>query len=455
MTAVPGNKKPYRPLLKGLSAIFCGAALMLGMAGCDSRKDHAAPPPDPAPISQTVPVPEPPVRLAPVQVARPQAPTVCADYRQAANYNGRALTPGETELAQALFGDKLDLSCLRLDFFPARARGGPMEVAAGEKYNAEFYGKTYASDDFSREGRAKFGGFVAALTYLWQNQHPDQAIGEDEEPYYPLDSQYSFVSYSWQQQASIMEDYALRFLHPSRRSRWLPHDYGGDRADTDPCLQALVENYFPAAKAAREAFAQVETRGLTPGEEALIRSIFGDAINTAGLTANFHPESYTDIAASVESDNNADFWGKESRSDDFSKDTDVFRWGTFIHEFTHVWQFQTSWKYTVDDSHAPEDVNDPDARYKYRLEAKSKFTDYAIEQQAAIVEDYARRFLHPTRSWNRLSEVYGLKGAAAKDALLIKVVEDQFPAAKQTRLDYAASNAKFGATVAKMAMGMK
>ena len=364
------SSKPshFRPL-KGLSAIFCGVAMMLGMAGCDNRRP-TEPPPEPSPVTQPVTVPVPPVALGPVQV-----PPACTDQRPAANENTRGLTPGETRLAQALFGDRLDLRCVRLDFHPARTRGGPLEVEADQKNNVEFYGKTYASADFSAEGRAKFGGFITALTFLWQNQNPDQTIGEDESTYYPLDSQYSFVSYSWQQQASIMEDYALRFLHPSRRSRWLIHDYGGDRQDTDPFLQSLVENQFPAARDAREAFAHVETRGLTPGEEAFIRSIFGNAINTAGLKANFHPESYTDIAASVESKNGADFWGKESRSDDFSKDTDAFRWGTFIHEFTHVWQFQTNNIYTVDDSEEAEDENDPESKYKYPLEAKYKFTD--------------------------------------------------------------------------------
>lgn len=455
MTAPPGINTPSRRLMKGLSAIFCGAALMLGMAGCDNRRDQAAAPPDPAPLTQTVPVPEPQVPARPVVVVEPPAQPACADYRPHANYNARALTPGETKLAQALFGDSLDLSCLRLDFFPARTRGGPLEVAADEKHNAEFYGKTYASKDFSREGRAKFGAFVTVLTYLWQNQHPDQTIGEDDRPYYPLDSQYSFVSYSWQQQASIMEDYALRFLHPSRRSRWLPHDYDGDRMDTDPFLQALVENYFPAAKAAREAFAQVETRAITPSEEALIRSIFGDALNTEGLSVSFHPEYYTDAAASAGTDRAADFWGRESKSADFSKDPDAWRWGTFVHEFTHVWQFQTRMQYTVNDSDEKEDENDEFSRYKYPLAAKYKFTDYAIEQQAAIIEDYARRFLHPSHSWNYLPMVYGKAGAAKKDALLMKVVEDQFPAAKQTRLEFAQRNARPRAPAAKMAMGMK
>ena len=442
-------EKPSHPnRLKGLSAIFCGVALLLGLNGCDGKREQpGAPPPTTPENTQPVTQPEPPV-----PVGKPIPVPACEVYRPDVNHDSRALTPGEKRLAQTLFGDKLDLSCAKLNFFPARSRGGPLEVAADEKSNVEFYGKTYASNDFSGEGRAKFGAFITAMTYLWQNQTNEaDTRGLPNETGYPLDSQYSFQDYGWQQQAEIMEDYALRFLHPSRRSRWLPDDYGGDRLDTDPFLQALVENYFPAAKDAREAFAQVETRFLTTGEDQLIRSIFGTMIDTDSLQVNFHPERYTDAAATADSSSSADFWGKDQKSGDFSQDRDVDRWATFIHEFTHVWQFQTNRAYTVDDSGDETDINDEYAAYRYPLSSKYKFTDYGVEQQAAIVEDYARRFLSPAHETRYLPMVYGHKGAAAKDPLLMKVVEDQFPQARLTRL--ALSQPKTAAVSRRVAAG--
>ncbi len=416
-----------------LSAVFCGAALMLGLAGCDRKPET----PEPQKTALAEPAPDTPSAAAlPSAAPAPPRARSCAEYRPGVAHQSRKLTAGEIRLAQGLFGDRLDLSCARIDLFPAGKNPG-MQVAAGEKDNIELDGNAYASADYSREGREKFGVFIQGLTYLWQNQTGEQDTrGNPNKQYYDLDTQYSFEDYGWQQQADIMEDYALRFLHPSRHSRWLPHDYGGDRSDTDPVLQSLVEDYFPAAREMREAYAQVETRAMTPGEAALIRSIFGDALKQEGVSLNFHPESYTDAAGTTSSAEAADFWGKGQTSADFSREKSVDRFATFVHELTHVWQFQTDWQYTVTGDE-DDDSKDELVNYKYPLEKKYKFSDYGVEQQAAIIEDYARHFLHPAHEWYYLPLVYGEAGARAKEGLLMKVVEDQFPAAKQARLAFA------------------
>jgi uncharacterized protein YukJ len=429
------HKKP--PRLRFLSSIFCGAALMLGLAGCDRK------PEEPQRQQQTTmaePVPPPDTEPASPTSPKPAAPAACVDYRLGIPHQSRSLTAGEMQLAKGLFGDRLDTRCIRLDFLPANKKAG-MEVAADEKYNIEFAGKTYASADYSREGREKFAVFVEGLTWLWQNQtNGSETRGTPDEKYYPLDSQYSFDAYGDEQQAEIMQDYALRFLHPSRRSLYLPHEYGGDRSDTDPFLQALVENYFPSAQAARESYANIETREMTPGEAAVIRSIFGFMLNQDGVSLNFHPEKLTDAVGTTSSAAGADFWGKDQRSNDFSREKSAELFGTFVHEVTHVWQYQTKWLYTVTGDEEQDD-NDPLADYKYPLAKKWKFTDYGVEQQAAIVEDYARRFLHPAHELYYLPLVYGAEGARAKEGLLMKVVEDQFPAAKQARLAFAQKEA--------------
>ena len=122
------------------------------------------------------------------------------------------------------------------------------------------------------------------------------------------------------------------------------------------------------------------SRPLTPGEIALARSMFGDAIdyskvrmvkrkwwwfqprNTAmAPTGNihFHPRS--------------DLW-----SDDFAAEP-LHRQSLFIHEMTHVWQSQTRGRYYLPL------MRHPFCRYSYNIEEGRPFERYGLEQQAQIV----------------------------------------------------------------------
>lgn len=88
-------------------------------------------------------------------------------------------------------------------------------------------------------------------------------------------------------------------------------------------------------------------------------------------------------------DGNIYFTAKnETYRDDFSvaaSDKDKAAQDTFIHEMTHVWQVQHGidvagpWLGQVI-GHSPS--------YAYTLGPGTKFTDYGIEQQATIVQDY-------------------------------------------------------------------
>lgn len=430
MNTVRGqNPKPRRGS-KRLAAIFFSAAMVIGMGGCNPFAEEQKTP-APATVAQTMPAPPP----QPVAQAKPPA-LVCAADTFTAQHMSRELTAGEAAIVKDLFGGQLKTDCVRLNFFSS-GKNGAASVAAGEKNQAEFYGKAALSADFSQEKDAKkFGLFIRHMTYLWQNQTEGRlTFGEVNEMLYPLESQYVFASYSRLQQAAIMEDYALRFLHHTRKSRWLVQVSGGDKSDTDPLLQELVEGTFPPAKTLRAAFANIESRDLTPGEEALLKAIFGDALNTTGLKQSFHPQSYKDIVGSASSGAAAEYWGAKQKSADFSKEKDADRFGTFIHENLHVWQFQTNWKmsprFEEDDVVDPKD---PEKAYKYPLDAKFKFTDYGVEQQAAIIEDYARYYLHPGKTLWYLPKVYGWgEPLRARLPLLQKVVENQFPSAKAAR----------------------
>jgi hypothetical protein len=123
------------------------------------------------------------------------------------------------------------------------------------------------------------------------------------------------------------------------------------------------------------------TRPLTPGEVALARTMFGDAIDYAPVRIvrrkwfpfqgrkiamapcghiHFHPQSH--------------LW-----SEDFSADV-PWRRALFIHEMTHVWQSQQRGKYYLPL------MRHPFCRYIYAVKPGQKFDRYGLEQQAEIVK---------------------------------------------------------------------
>ena len=123
-----------------------------------------------------------------------------------------------------------------------------------------------------------------------------------------------------------------------------------------------------------------DARPLTPGEIALARSVFGDAIDYSKIRLvkrkwwPFHPKN----AAMAPSGNihfhpHGKLW-----SEDFSAEP-LHRQGLFIHEMTHVWQAQTRGRLYLPL------MRHPFCRYRYRLVPGRPFHRYGLEQQAEIV----------------------------------------------------------------------
>lgn len=419
--------QPKSKLRKGLTAIFASAVLVTGVSvGLQGQSQNDNTPPfSPAPITQTIPIQPAPV---PQMVEAPYAYS-----GEVAPYHSRHLTAGERETVAKIFGDQLNADSIRVHFFKDERPGLRSGALDENTKDIEFYGEKNASADFSRDKGGNFGSFVYELTRLWQNEtNGKYTLGEKTALNYKLDDDTAFVDYGATQQAKMMEDYARRFLHPDRKSFW--REGQPDNSETDPQLEATVEEQFPAATAAREAFANVEVRMLTEGEARILKGIFGETINIDSIRANMHPQGYDDIVGSVDSGKvAADFWGPENSSKDFSTEKNAYKFGTFIHELTHVWQNQNNRAYTND---TPPTAKD---KYAYALSSKSSFRDYRVEQQAAIIEDYARRFLHPSKSFTYLDEAY--KDAESMSGLLKKVVETEFPGAKKLREEFELQNA--------------
>lgn len=164
---------------------------------------------------------------------------------------------------------------------------------------------------------------------------------------------------------------------------------------------------------------------LTKGETALVEGIFGNEIDASKIRKHFKNKGHiTHVLPSktgtvLPPHSHIDFFGAAARSDDFSCDS-VYETGLFIHEVTHVWQNQNM-VWSLDKLHKCR-------TYDYTLKPTSTFRDFAVEQQASIIEDYVETWIHKDSPAMRGETL------VRRDSLLLNVVEARFPKAKKTRL---------------------
>jgi hypothetical protein len=128
------------------------------------------------------------------------------------------------------------------------------------------------------------------------------------------------------------------------------------------------------------AMAGQHSRSLTPGEIALARSVFGDAIDygevrlVRGKWWPFQPKwAAMAPCGNIHFHPQGGLW-----SEDFSLEP-LHTQGFFIHEMTHVWQAQTRGRFYLPL------MRHPFCRYRYEMVPGRPFSRYGIEQQAEIV----------------------------------------------------------------------
>lgn len=155
-------------------------------------------------------------------------------------------------------------------------------------------------------------------------------------------------------------------------------------------------------------------RALTAEELQFAQSVFGTDVNLKDVKLK---NADCDYAAQVWSHRHKtiEFCAHDYVSPDYSREKDAFLYGLFMHEMTHVWQTET---------HASRIECKV---YKYPLAEKYTFKDYCVEQQASIIEDYVRTFLHEGHTANNISNT------EQNNALLKQLVETKFPAATKAR----------------------
>ena len=124
----------------------------------------------------------------------------------------------------------------------------------------------------------------------------------------------------------------------------------------------------------------MERRGLTSGEIALARSVFGDSLDYSAVElvrGKWWPLQPKNTAMAptgkIYFHPLAGGW-----SEDFASEP-LYRQGFFIHEMTHVLQTQQRGKLYLPL------MRHPFCRYRYTLVPGRRFERYGLEQQAEIV----------------------------------------------------------------------
>ncbi len=128
-------------------------------------------------------------------------------------------------------------------------------------------------------------------------------------------------------------------------------------------------------------------RGLTVGEEAMARTVFGDAVNYSIVRINHH--GYWQLMGLQDKDtavtpNGSIYMPHPIYRDDYSDGDDSDR-RLFMHEMVHVWQYQLG--YPVKMKGLTVTSRGVEA-YRYNLTPVSRLSDFNMEQQGNLLADY-------------------------------------------------------------------
>jgi hypothetical protein len=165
---------------------------------------------------------------------------------------------------------------------------------------------------------------------------------------------------------------------------------------------------------------------LTTKETALLKGIFGQEFKTDHVRK--HHENFDEqYGLTYTSGKKNIYFQSKYKEQDYSQSQGLLNYGTFVHEMTHIWQYNNMVQNLFRAFRKKNHV------YDYKLSQKSRFKDFGIEQQAAMVGDYAQMFLYQGPEYKYTHFLVG--GDVPQNlALLKKVVEDRLPEARKTRL---------------------
>jgi len=130
-------------------------------------------------------------------------------------------------------------------------------------------------------------------------------------------------------------------------------------------------------------------RNLTTGEKKIAQEIYGTSINYSKVKIHAGKYFFGQPDNSGMTPNGEIYAAGPAYHADYSA-KDAYTQSFFIHEMGHVWQHQNSilnvvWSAVMEQIEHNLDYN---KAYPYMLDADKTLTDYDIEQQASILEDY-------------------------------------------------------------------
>lgn len=149
-------------------------------------------------------------------------------------------------------------------------------------------------------------------------------------------------------------------------------------------LEGLSTNDVEVGRSVATVTARGKDRALTEGEIAMARQVFGDSIDYKKVTLHNHvypltlglQGAYTTIAP-----NGGIYFGRKQYREDFSSG-DLRSQHLFIHEMTHVWQYQLG--YPVFWTRVPRIW----MSYDYDPDGSRRLHEYNMEKQGDILADY-------------------------------------------------------------------
>ncbi|MEZ0222926.1 MAG: hypothetical protein ACAH83_00100 [Alphaproteobacteria bacterium] len=180
-------------------------------------------------------------------------------------YAGRGdrLTEGEAQLVTSIFGDEIDASKIRKHFknesHITHLFGSKQGTVLPFLNHIDIFGPYAASPDYSRESAYLYGFFAHEATHIWQNQNWAWSTKAMNVYEYQLKPESKFSDFGGEQQASIIEAYVQRFIHPQGRK-----DASSETAAFDAMLQKVVEDRFPQATKTRLALDEADAGAARP-----------------------------------------------------------------------------------------------------------------------------------------------------------------------------------------------
>ena len=122
-------------------------------------------------------------------------------------------------------------------------------------------------------------------------------------------------------------------------------------------------------------------RGLTSGEEMMLRSVFGSTIDYRAVWVHKGKWAFFQPGDTAMTPNGEMYWPDAKYETDFSLGN-LHKRGWFIHEGAHLYQhYKLKWNVVA---RALVERN-----YDYVLDpAKTKFSDYGLEEMGDIAEDF-------------------------------------------------------------------